>query len=130
MNYLHLNKEKKVGLLKKLEPKYKSKIGFSTLEGIHIVSVEKILYLRALGNYTQVKLLNGDKITISKTLKAIEGKLPNSNFKRCHQSFVVNLAEVVLLSDSLVLSSKDVIPISRRRRNEFKRWFVDKVNIV
>ena len=80
--------------------------------------------------YSQVKLVNGDKITISKTLKIIEENLPISNFKRCHQSYVVNLDEVVLLRDSLILSSEDEIPISRRKRNEFKSWFVDKVKFV
>ena len=66
MNNLHLSRERKINVLKKLEPKYKSKIGFSTQEGIHIVYTKDILFLRAIGNYTEVHLANGSMIMISK----------------------------------------------------------------
>ena len=130
MNHLPLNQSRKAGLLKKLEPRYKSKIGFSTLESIYIVYTRDILYLRALGNYTQVHLMNGNMIMVSKTLKVIEEQLPESNFKRCHNSYVINLEEVVMLQESIFLSSYDEIPISRRKRNEFKSWFAEKVSFV
>jgi len=127
MNNLQLSRERKAGMLKRLEHKYKSKIGFSTQEGVHIVSIRDILYLRAVGNYTEVYLLNGKMIMLSKTLKIIEKLLPETGFKRCHQSYVVNLEEVRLLQDSIFLSNEAEIPISRRKKNEFKTWFLDKV---
>ena len=116
MNNLQITREKKIGTLKKLEPKYKSKIGFSTQEGIHIVFTKDILFLHALGNYTEVHLMSGRKIIVSKTLKLIEELLPDSGFRRCHQSFVINLDQVVLFRDSIFLSNNKEIPISRRKR--------------
>jgi len=130
MNSLNISTEKKNVVLKKLEPKFKSKIGFSTQEGVHIINVRDILYLHALSNYTEVHLVNGRMIVIAKTLKTIQKILPESGFKRCHQSYVINLEEVVLFKGSIILSNQKEIPISRRRKVEFKSWFNNKVAFV
>ncbi len=130
MKYLQLKGEKKTGLLKKIEPEYKSQIGLSTKEGIHLIYINDILFLHASGNYTEVHLVNDKKIVVSKTLKIIEEKLPPSSFKRCHQSYVINLKEVVLLRDYILLSNNAAIPISRRKRKEITRWFANKVVFV
>jgi len=130
MNNLNINTEKKNGILKKLEPKFKSKIGFSTQEGIHFIDIRNIRYLHAVSNYTEVHLINGKMIVIAKTLKTIQELLPESGFKRCHQSYVINLEEVVFYKDSIILSNDKEIPISRRRKIEFKNWFNNKVAFV
>ena len=130
MNHLTLYDPTRSGRLKKLEAKYKSKLGFKTSEGIFLVHTDDILFLQASGNYTQVSLINGQKILISKTLKVIEALLPDNRFRRCHNSFVINLEEVAQLSDAIILSSGDAIPISRRKRNEIKEWFADRVTFI
>lgn len=130
MNNLQITKEKKIRTLKKLEPRYRSKIGFSTQEGIFIIEIRDILFLRATGNYTEVHLNNGKMILISKTLKLIEELLPDAGFKRCHQSYVINLDEVVMLKDFILLTNDIEIPISRRKKNEFKSWFLRKIAFV
>ncbi len=130
MNHLHVNSSKKPALLKRLEPKFTSKIGFSTQEGVYIVHWKDILYLHAIGNYTQVHLMDGAKIMVSRTLGHIENQLPDSNFKRCHKSFVINLNEVVAFRDSIFLSNELEIPVSRRKRKEIKDWFVNKVTFI
>jgi len=130
MNRLPAYAEKKSGIVKRLEPRYTSKIGFSTLEGYYLVCISEILFLRAKGNYTQVNLMNGQRILVSKTLKLIEKQLPENNFKRCHHSYVINLEEVVQLKGSIFLTSGDEIPISRRKRHKFRSWFLNMANFV
>lgn len=130
MKHFQLKQEHKEANLRKLESKYTSRIGFATQEGLYIVLVRNILYLQAFGNYTQIKLKDGKTLTISKTLKSIEVKLPKSNFRRCHRSFIINLDEVVKLHDTILLSCNVEVPISRRMRKEFKSWYKGKAAFI
>ena len=130
MNHRHLNKEIRTGVVKKLETEYRSKIGFSTSDGTLIIRVIDILYLEAMGNYTRVHLSNGQNITVSKTLKSIEILLPTSSFRRCHQSYIINLDEVIGFKNAILLSNNILIPVSRRKKSEIKSWFLGRVNFV
>ena len=130
MKHLQLSAEKNMALIKNLEPKYRTRIGFSTQEGFYLVNFDDILYLKASSNYTQVFLKSGKPILVSKTLKTIESKLPKREFKRCHHSFLVNIDEVTQINGSLILSNGDTVPISRRKRQDFKNWYLGKVNFI
>ena len=130
MNYVHLNQKKDIGVIKKLDPRFKSRIGFSTHEGTFILQTADILYLKAYSNYTEIHMTEGSKFVVCKTLKVIENLLPNSCFKRCHQSYIINLNKVTHFQDSIFLSGNHEIPVARRRRNEMKTWFSEKVNFL
>ena len=67
------------------------KIALPTLEGIEFQEVRTIVYLEAQGNYTSIKLLNGRKILICKTLRETEDMLRCDVFVRVHRSYTVNL---------------------------------------
>jgi len=116
--------------LKMLEHKSVNKIGFSTLEGIHIVDTSNIICCEALGNYTKVHLKDKKSFMISKTLKLIEEHLPFHQFKRCHNSFIVQLNEVLKIHESLEMSNGIIVPVSRRKKKEVKGWFSEIVSFV
>ncbi|MCC6416162.1 MAG: response regulator transcription factor [Opitutaceae bacterium] len=56
--------------------------------------VEQISVITASDNYTDVRLADGSKIFLRKTLKAWEDTLPATHFMRVHRTQIVNLARV------------------------------------
>lgn len=48
------------------------RIALSAADGLRFVKTEDILYCQAESNYTQVKLINGDRVLVSKTLKEFD----------------------------------------------------------
>jgi len=119
-----------VAQLKMLEPKSAKKIGFNTLEGIHIIDTSNIICCEALGNYTKVHLKDKKSFMVSKTLKLIEEHLPFRQFKRCHNSFIVQINEVLKIHESLEMSNGIIVPISRRKKKEVKGWFSEIVSFI
>ncbi|WP_309642523.1 LytTR family DNA-binding domain-containing protein [Flavobacterium sp.] len=100
-----------------------NKLFLRTQEGLHILKMNDILYCHGEGSYTQFFIKNGSKIMVSKPLKEYESMLPEQQFARCHQSYIVNLNEVTRIdkSDLVIMSNEAAIPISTRK----KKWFID-----
>ncbi len=100
-----------------------NKLFLRTQEGLHILKMNDILYCHGEGSYTQFFIKNGTKIMVSKPLKEYESMLPEHQFARCHQSYIVNLNEVTRIdkSDLVIMSNEAEIPISTRK----KKWFIN-----
>lgn len=96
----------------------KKKIILKTLDYIHSVLEENIIYCKSDGNYTTFYRQNADKIVISKSLKKVEEILSEDNFIRCHQSYMVNKNHVVKYSHQgyLIIKSDMKIPVSGSRK--------------
>ena len=98
------------------------KICLHSKDGIDIVKHEDILYCTADGAYCNVVTLDGRHL-VSKTLVDIERQLDNDQFVRIHASHIINMSHVgrYVKSDggSIVLDDGTVLPLSRRRRQEF-----------
>jgi two-component system LytT family response regulator len=62
------------------------------------VSVDTISAISAQDNYSEVRLTDGGKVFLRKSLKAWEACLPESHFMRVHRTQIVNLAQIVSYS--------------------------------
>jgi len=95
------------------------KLILKTIEGIHIVTIEEIMYLQSNGSYTHFNLSGNRNIIISKNIKEYENILPEKIFARCHNSFLVNLKQVVRIDkdNNLILRNGQEIPVSTRKRD-------------
>lgn len=58
------------------------------------IDSEDILYFEADNNSTDIHLNNGEMITAFKTLKHFETVLPDSQFLRIHNSYIINVNQV------------------------------------
>lgn len=94
------------------------KIGIPTSEGLLFIKVINIIRCEADGSYTQIYLMDGHKITVSRILKEYEELLKDYNFVRVHQSHLINLehikkyisakgGQVVMINDSIVGVSRN-----------------------
>lgn len=96
------------------------RIALATKESIEFVAPEEIVVCTSDSNYTQVILLDGRKLLISRTLKDFEEMLVPFQFFRPHNSHLVNLDQVrkFMRHDGgyLILKNKMKIPVSKNRR--------------
>lgn len=80
---------------------------------------KEILYLKASGNYTEIRMANDKKIIASKTLKYFQ-KFLTKDFLRPHQSYLVNTHFLSSLSFSgnpeIILECGMAVPISRSKQ--------------
>lgn len=97
-------------------------LAVATASGLEIIAMEKIIYLEAVGNYTNLHVENDRPLLASKTLKEFEEILPAEQFFRIHNASLVNIAAIkkylkgdggqVLLNNGLALD------VARRRKDE------------
>lgn len=87
---------------------------------VQLVPVDKLLYVQAADDYSELHLENGSTHLHGKTLTALEDLLP-TRFLRVHRSFLVDGARAVALHShpgsryTLRLDEGTEIPVSRGR---------------
>lgn len=109
------------------EDTHKRKLVLKTLESIHVVTPDEVLFCESDGNYTLFCLSDGRKILVSKTLREFEEFLKHAGFFRVHKSYLVNLSRIIRLDKSeggfLIMSNGDKIPVGASRKEELMELF-------
>ncbi len=99
------------------------KIALPSLNGIEFVKLDDIVRCEAESNYTVFYLINGDKVTVSKTLKDYEDILSQNNFFRIHKSVIINIKYLkkYIKGDggSVIMEDGSELLVSRRRKDDF-----------
>lgn len=99
------------------------KIVLKSTKGMMVVSFHEIVYISVDEPYCKVFLKNNKLVHIQTSLKNMDEILPNY-FYRIHKSFMVNLNMVKEWENgrggNLTLINEKVLPISTRRKKEFK----------
>jgi two-component system, LytTR family, response regulator len=67
------------------------KIAISSTAEIEFVSIDDIIYIEGVKNYSTFTLYDKRKITVAKTLGEYEKMLENTNLIRIHKSHIVNI---------------------------------------
>jgi two-component system LytT family response regulator len=97
------------------------KIILKSHQNVVIVSSDQIVALTATGTYTNIILVSGKSVIMSKPLKYFEKKLNGAGFFRCHKSHIVNpkfFTEFNMIKGTALFSGIE-IPVSRRNKSEF-----------
>ncbi|MCK9452471.1 MAG: LytTR family transcriptional regulator [Bacteroidales bacterium] len=106
------------------------RISLNTLDTIHLVNLDDILYCKCDNSSTTFCLVNGKSIQVSRSIKEIESQLAGADFIRSHQSYLVNMRHIVAIrkakSYSIVLSDNTQIPTSTRKRKEILQILTEK----
>jgi len=97
------------------------RIALPTIEGLQLVPIDSIISCDSNSNYTVFHLKNGQKITVSRTLKETEEMLGDHSFLRVHNSHLVNLNEISKYirgeGGYLVMTDNSSIDVSRSRKD-------------
>ncbi len=79
------------------------------------VNVHDIIYIEAMADYLTVHT-GTNKYVLKSTMKNIMDKLPEKEFVRVHNSFIVRIDKISIIEEAKILINKKIIPISRNKR--------------
>ena len=98
------------------------------------VGSESLIYIEAADNYTCIHYLNKGAVRrtmIRNSLKRIGEQLSQSNVRRCHRSYMVNLDQVKIIRRGkegahleMGIDGVPDIPISKTYSNDILQWFI------
>jgi len=111
---------KEKSIVRKYNP-FDGKLYIPSKEGAYLVDKDSIVRLEASGNYTTIYLNNGAQHLVSKTMKKIVEKLPDTIFFKIHKSHVVNLSMLTFVGNSKVeIEGKIQLPLSRAVKSKLQ----------
>ncbi|APX99217.1 LytR/AlgR family response regulator transcription factor [Lacinutrix venerupis] len=102
--------------------KNKKKITINTDGKLLFLNIEDILFAESDGNYSTIFLNDGQKVLVTKKLKEVNALLPEGDFFRIHNSYVINLSKIkeFLKTDGyVIMESNHKIPVARQRKSSF-----------
>jgi len=130
MELLKSNSEKRLKVLVdnfQDEGKIK-KLVIAHMEGFDVVPLRDVLWLQGDGNCTHIHLMEGKRITASRTLGVYEELLLDYGFFRIHQSTIINLSHVKAYHREgggfVELADGHEAKLSRHRKAEFMKRFL------
>ena len=108
------------------EKKEVTKLALKTADCIQIVPVQDIVYCQSDKGYTTFYLADKQQIVVSKVLKEYESLLPETQFVRCHQSYLVNSTYIKkYYKDGLLeLTTGHTLPVSDRKREYVQEFLL------
>lgn len=89
------------------------------------IQLKEIEYIESVGDYITIHT-ESEKFTIHSSLKKMELLLPENEFIRIHNSYIIRIDKIMKYEDNLVYIRDTSIPVSRAQKN---RLF-DKLNIL
>ncbi len=124
-------KEKEIELekLKTVIKKNKElRITVTTAEQTFVLPISDIIRLEADGSYTTL-VTTTNRIIASKNIKYFQNILPEETFLRPHQSHLINknFIEKVNKNGSLLLSNKEEIPVSYRKKSIIRKILRNRI---
>ena len=102
------------------------KITIHTVEGIHLLLLDDIIYCKSEGSYSLIFLKDQTPLMVSKNLTEMEELIKSSRFFRIHKSHLINQDHILKVNKAeggdVLMSNHEKAPISRQRRAEFFEW--------
>ena len=90
------------------------------------ISTDEILYVEGFGDYVNVHLQEGRKVTVLSTIKAMDEQLSEFSFMRIHRSYIANLKKIDRIVENDVFVQGRSIPVSRTYRSTLMHLFRQK----
>lgn len=92
-------------------------------DSLRFIKIDEIIYLEANMNYTHIYMSGNEKYVVSRTIKEYEDLLPESNFIRIHNSYIINkdyLEKYERGEGGQVIMSNGVrLDVSKRKKADF-----------
>ena len=103
------------------------KIPLSTSNGLVFVKMADIMFCESSGNYTTFFLNDAKTILVSRQLGEYEKLLPDNDFIRIHDKYIINLSYIKEYvkgnGGEVVLENGKELPVASRRKEDFLSIF-------
>lgn len=93
------------------------KVDYATVK----IEINDILFVEGLKDYIKIYTKQKNYITKS-TMKNIEERLVDDNFKRVHKSFIVNMAHMKAFENNQIIVDTHKIPLSSGYKDKFNEY--------
>lgn len=94
-------------------------------DGVNVnINLKSILYISAQQGYTEVWTAK-DTYRSDYSLIMWEELLDPKLFFRCHKKYLVNISQIKQLSDDILLTSGDIVEVSRRKYPELRELYLN-----
>lgn len=90
------------------------------------LSLGEIIYVESKGKKQYFHVLHQkESLPTSRTMKDIKGELEDKGFLECYKGILVNfLAIKVIGEDSIQLKNGSILPLARRKANDFRKEYM------
>lgn len=89
------------------------------------IFIDDIVYIEGLKDYLKINLSDGKSVLTLSNFKNLLEKLPQNNFLRVHNSYVVNLGYINSIQRNRILIGQQRLPISET----YKKQFFERIKI-
>ncbi|MBK9981831.1 MAG: response regulator transcription factor [Saprospiraceae bacterium] len=102
------------------------KISIHTLDGIHLIALDEVMYCKSEGSYSYIYLRGQSPLMVSKNLSEMEDLISSSKFFRIHKTHLINKDHILKVNKTeggdVTMSNQEKVPISRQKRVDFFEW--------
>ena len=99
------------------------KLALANGKETRFVFPDEIIYCQSEGNYTILHFDGYENLMLTKSLKEISKNLPEEDFFRIHNSYLINLTFVTKyvenVEDYIMMTDGTKLPVARRKKTEF-----------
>ena len=88
--------------------------------GVVKVGLADILFIEGLDNYLKIHLQNASPVVVRMTLKALLERLNDKEFIRVHRSYIVPVARIESIRQSLITVAGEEIPVGKAYEEALK----------
>lgn len=92
------------------------------------IMLNDILYIEGLKDYVMIYTTEQRIITLQ-TMKNLEERLPSSQFRRVHRSFIISVNKLKSVSGNFVEIKDKQIPLGKHYKDDFMK-LIDKHNLI
>ncbi|MCH2224723.1 MAG: LytTR family DNA-binding domain-containing protein [Crocinitomicaceae bacterium] len=114
-------------LLNQLKEYESETITFSELGKKNVVKLQSIIAIKAQRAYSEIRLMDNSKLTVSKNLSSLEKELGNAKcFFRSHKSWIINTNHIIsfqVKNNTIELKNDVTAVLSRSKKEVFKKQF-------
>ena len=87
------------------------------------IRFNEIKYIEGMREYVRIHLINDKPVMTLISMKALEEKLPSSQFMRVHRSYIVNLNRINTIErNRIVFDSNVYIPVGEQYKEQFQQY--------
>jgi DNA-binding LytR/AlgR family response regulator len=91
--------------------------------GLVKITLSDIMFVEGLDNYLKIHLRNSKPVVARMTMKALQDKLPESQFARVHRSYIVAIDKIRAIRHKLIQIGDEEIPIGSSYEERFLMRF-------
>lgn len=91
--------------------------------GLVKIPLPDIIFIEGLDNYLKIHMKDAKPVVVRMTMKALQDKLPDTQFARVHRSYIVSMDRIRSIRHKMIQIGEEEIPIGNSYEESFLARF-------